>query len=393
MTQKKVIIIAQNFKPEAVGGASRIYEMARLLRRQFHQINIICPPPTYPFGKYKRSTRLLSKESFDELQIVRLWTFQPSKSARSSFQRILYYGIFSITAFLYLITNCHDASHVIVSVPPSTLLTTTLVARLFRKKLVIDVRDIWVEAATSLGYIKKDSIIVSLVRKFEEYCWRHADTLLTNSMIIHDLLSKALNEDKMKIKYFPFNVDLDIFRKFDTAREKQIVYIGNFGVAQNLQAFISAIPLILNAFPDLKIRFYGGGDCEEDIRHQVKDLGLERSIKIHDPVPREMIPEILSRSMIGIIPLADHAALRYAIPTKAFEYFASRLPVVAYGSSEELERVIRLSNAGIHVRGNSPQSIANAVINLLGSELRLEEYASNGRRFVEQRAVNTTLLE
>ena len=47
---KKGIILTHSFLPEAVGGASRIYEMARQLQ-QFYNIDIICPPPTYPFAK------------------------------------------------------------------------------------------------------------------------------------------------------------------------------------------------------------------------------------------------------------------------------------------------------------------------------------------------------
>jgi hypothetical protein len=51
---KKVIIFTHVFLSETVGGASRIYEMARLLQ-QFYDIDIVCPPPTYPFAKYKKA--------------------------------------------------------------------------------------------------------------------------------------------------------------------------------------------------------------------------------------------------------------------------------------------------------------------------------------------------
>ena len=47
---KKVLIIAPNFLPESVGGASRIYEMAKKMKNEF-DVSVICPPPTYPFTK------------------------------------------------------------------------------------------------------------------------------------------------------------------------------------------------------------------------------------------------------------------------------------------------------------------------------------------------------
>lgn len=392
MVKDKVIIIAQNFIPEAVGGASRIYEMARLLRQEFNDVNIVCPPPTYPFGKYRKAKYFFASENYDLFRVSRIWTFQPTKQTRSSFQRILYYSVFSILACFYLFVRSHRASFIIISVPPSSLLITTLVARLFRKKLIIDVRDLWVDAAVSLSYIKRDSIMANLVKKFEEYCWRNCDMLLTNSMIIHDILTKATNRHKVKIKYFPINIDLNVFHKLGVKPQKQIIYIGNFGVAQNLQALIAAAPQVFKAFPDVKIKLYGGGDCEADIKRQVRELGLEKYIGIHDPIRRECIPEILSESLLGIIPLADNDALRYAIPTKTFEYFASNLPVVAYGSSDELERVIIASKAGVYVRGNSPAEIANAIIDLMKDKARLEEYSTNGRRFVAGRNPTPSFL-
>ena len=249
---------------------------------------------------------------------------------------------------------------------------------------------------TSLSYLKKDSIVANLVKKFEEYCWRKSDLLLTNSMIIYDILTNSINKDQnkklRKIKYFPVNVDLYTFRKLDIKHENQIVYIGNFGVAQNLQALVAAAPLVLKTFPGLKLQFYGGGDCEADIKKQVRNLDLEKNIIFNNPVPRESIPKILSASLLGIIPLANNDALRYAIPTKTFEYFATNLPVIAYGSSDELQRVIKESSAGIYVRGNDPHEIANAIITLINDKQRLEQCSAHGRRFVEQRNPGSSLL-
>jgi hypothetical protein len=59
---KKAIIFTHVFLSEAVAGASRIYKMARLLQ-QFYDIDIVCPPPTYPFAKYKKAKYLFRKEN------------------------------------------------------------------------------------------------------------------------------------------------------------------------------------------------------------------------------------------------------------------------------------------------------------------------------------------
>ena len=392
--KKKVIIVTHHFPPEATGGASRLYEMARTLQDAY-DVTVVCPPPTFPFTKYKREKYLYRKENVNGFRIFRLWTYQPSAHYPSLFRRLIYYAVFPILAFFFLLTHLHDVSFVIISTPPSPLLITSLVARMFRKKLIIDVRDFWIDLAVSLSYIKEDSFIVRWSRKFEEYCWRKSDLIITNSRIIYDTLSSDANyANKSKIKYFPFSVNLEVFKRVNgTARKRQIVYIGNFGTAQNLKALINALPVVLQDISDFTVHFYGGGDCEPDMKRLVKDLNIEKYIKFNDPVPREEIPSILSQSMLGIIALANHDVVRYALPTKAFEYFASGLPVVAYGASDELELIMKKSQAGIYVRGDDKNQIAEAMIKVLMDDAAQNQYSINGRKFAEENTFHSLVSD
>jgi len=392
--KKKVIIVTHHFPPEATGGASRIYEMARSLQ-DFYDVNVICPPPTFPFTKYKKEKYLFRRENVNGFHVFRLWTYQPSKHYPSLFLRFIYYAVFPILASFFLITHLHGVSFVIISIPPSPLLITSLVARLFKKKLIIDVRDFWIDLAISLSYAKEDSFIVKWVREFEEYCWRKSDLVITNSRIIYEtLISDTKYAVKAKIKYFPFSVNLETFKRVSgTLRKKQIVYIGNFGSAQNLKALINALPLVLEKITDLKIQLYGGGDREPEIKNLTRKLDIEKYVKFNDPVPRDEIPSILSQSTIGIIALSSHNVVRYALPTKSFEYFASGLPVVAYGSSEELELIMKKSQAGIYVRGDDKKQIADAIIDLMNDKAALERYSINGRKFAEENTFHSLISD
>jgi len=379
----KVIIVTHNFYPESVGGASRIYEMARLLK-QSYEVTIVCPPPTYPFTKYEKAKYILHKENLDDFKVFRIWTYQPSKQTISFLQRFLYYLIFPILSSVFLLSELHRTSFVIVTTPPSSLLFTTLIVRLFKKKIILDVRDIWIDAAISLGYVNEKNILAKIVKKFENYCWKKSDLIITNSMIILDTIKRTLdNSNLSKVKYFPFNVDLQIFKRNAVKREKEIVYIGNFGVAQSIETLIKAIQIVLTNIPDLKVHLYGGGDREHHLKRLVKELKLEHVFKFNSPIPRKEIPSILSKALLGIVPLADSEALHYAIPTKTFEYFACELPVLGYGSSVELERVIKESGGGLYVKGNNHEEIAHAIIRILNDQNMMDDFSKNGRKFVE----------
>jgi glycosyltransferase involved in cell wall biosynthesis len=266
--------------------------------------------------------------------------------------------------------------------------------RLFKKKILIDVRDLWTDVAVSLSYISKDSIMLKAMRKFERYSLEKADLILTNSKIIYDNLVQTLTKSRNKIKYYPFQVNLKSFKySKGVPRKTRLVYIGNLGAAQNLEALISAIPSVIKCVPDIDLHFFGGGDREQDLKELVIRLKLDKFIHFNNPVPREQIPGILSESMVGIIALSSSKAIRYAIPTKSFEYFASGLPVVAYGASEELEKILFESDAGIYVNGNDELEIARAIIKIMTDKESFDKFSNNGRNFVENNSFHSIQSE
>ena len=368
--------------------------MAQTLK-DVYNVTILCPPSTFPFTKYEKARYVHHKEYQNGLQIIRFWTFQPSKHKPSLGQRILYYGIFPILASFYLLTHLKNVSLILISIPPSPLLITSLVSRLFKKKLIVDVRDLWADVAVSLSYIKEDSLLLKLVRNFENYCLEKSDLIIANSRIVYDTLNSNLKPtNKHMIKYFPFSVNLESFKSVKAITSKRdIVYIGNLGTAQNLKTLIEAFQEVLRQIPDLKLGFYGGGDCEPELKEVVKNLDLEKNIQFNNPVPRKEVPDILARSVLGIVALSSNKAVRYALPTKTFEYFALGLPVVAYGSSDELEWVIKESGAGIFVRGGDKREIAEAIVMLLSDKDMCKKYSINGRKFAEKNNFHSLVFD
>ena len=388
---KKVLIISPNYLPESVGGASRIYEMAKEIQNKY-DVSIICPPPTYPFTKYKKSNHIFEKQILDGITVYRVWTYQPSTSNPSFLGRFLYYMIFPILTNLFLFSLLRNVSFVIISTPPSSLLITSLIVRLFHKKLIVDVRDLWIDALISLKYLNEKNPIVKWVKGFEVSCWKKSNIILANSLTTIDRIKQILGTNSTKIKYFPFRMDLRKFKRENIEREKQIVYIGNFGISQALDILIKAMPIVFSKIPDVKVKLYGGGFCEKMIQDLVKELGLEKSIQFCDPVNRDQIPSILSRSLVGIVSTEDNVGVRSAIPTKTFEYFACSLPVFAYGGSQELKRIVKDSDAGVFIEGNNHKDIGNSLIKLLNDKEKIKKYSINGRKFME-RKIDLSFLE
>lgn len=362
-----------------MGRASRVFEMAKFLDKH-HDVTVITPFPTIPFNKFDKA-HFPSKENFNGVKIERLNSFQPNHSIPSFFERNLYWISFPILCSLFLFKRLHKISTIIVSTPPMFPLLVTLVARLYRKRVIIDIGDLW---DTHEGKNPKLKFLRSLMKKLEIYSWRKADLILTNHRILQDRIRKILGKKYFsKVEFLPYNVDIESFRKQNVDVENQIVYLGSYVKFYNIKVLLKAMEIVKKEIPDLKLQLYGGGNEEILLKKLSKELHIENCCFFNNPIPKNQVPMILSKSKLGIIPYTIYEEVSHGFPTKAKEYMSCSLPVFAFGPSGELKKVLNESQAGVFVEGNDPEKIAKELISLIKDKKALEIYSKNARKFVE----------
>ncbi len=143
------------------------------------------------------------------------------------------------------------------------------------------------------------------------------------------------------------------------------------------------MPEISKFFPNIKLILVGKGEEEIKLKKLRNKLNLKNVIFI-DPIPRSKVPEMLSKSLIGIVPLKADKSLKYARPTKLYEYMSCGLPIVAYGLSVEVKKILEKSKAGVYVEGNDHRKVAKVIINLLSNPKLMEKMAQNARKYIIQ---------
>jgi len=379
-TNSRILIITQNYPPENFGNASRIYDLSVNLVKLGSKIIIISPHPTFPHGMFKKSWKMFSFEKINGIDHLRIFTYQPNASNPSFLSRMSYYIIFSIHAIFWAFLKRKEYDIIINTSPPIfTGITGFFIKKIARKKWFFDVRDLWIEASISLGFIKKNSFFEKISKKFLQICYHNCDGIIVTTEEIKKIINENTIVSSDKIKVVSNGVDTNLFKPLNV-KKNRIIYSGLLGHAQDLEKVILAVNKIQKNF---SVEFYlvGDGDIKKSLEKMVEKEKLEKIVIFTGSLPREQIPGLVGESLIGIAPLKDLKSLHYAIPTKVYEYMACGIPFLATGKGE-IERIAKASEAGV-VAENTVESIYENMNNLLTNELLRDNMGKKGRVFVE----------
>jgi glycosyltransferase involved in cell wall biosynthesis len=378
-----VLIVSQLYAPETGGNASRIGDMARQLKSLGLEVTVLSPHPTLPFGTFPRSWKRKADRIEDCIRVTNLWSWQPGAGDPGFVSRMAYYLLFALHAAAWALWNRKKYDVIITTSPPIFVTLPGLLAKtLSGKHWIVDVRDLWIDASVSLGFIKKGSLYEKISRRFEWLFYSRSDMVTVTTMeSVNRIVQAYPGLDREKFVLVSNGVDTEKFWRPGAPKKKQIIYSGNIGHAQDLEKVILAMGEVSKKH-DVRLVIVGDGDLKGRLVSMVKENNLEDSVVFKDLVPRDEVPELISESSIGVAPLKDIETLEYAIPTKVFEYMACGIPFVGC-SRGEIANIAGQSRAGIIAR-NDVRAIADALCSLLEDPGLGAEMGKNGRRYVKE---------
>jgi glycosyltransferase involved in cell wall biosynthesis len=326
---EEIVIISNYYPPEKGAASNRIEQLALKLKENNYKVIVICPLGNYPkgalFPEYKG--RFIVTENRANITIKRLWIY-PSIS-KNLFVRLLSVLSFSGCLFFYLLLK-KTPQKVVVQSPPLLLsFISVLVLSLKKKKIILNVSDLWPLAAIELNALKKGSISHKFSLFFERFIYKKSTLILGQSEeIIKHIHSIFPRKECYLYRNYPDHKLKILEIKTFKAPTIKIFYAGLLGIAQGVLELCKKISI-----DSLNIELHLFGDGAEKI--QIMEFIASKkttSIFFYGMLDRDQLHEKLQSFDIAIVPLKTR--IFGSVPSKIFEYTALGFPILYFGGGE-----------------------------------------------------------
>jgi len=354
--KKVVCMVAMASYP----GDPRIRRQAEALEQAGYEVDILC--------RHSSSSIQPKVEKFGKVTAYRI---MDAPRQESMLKYLMISSIFFIVAFFkiqplhlkrrYSMIQAHNM--------PDHLIFIGIIQKLFGVNLILDIHDLTVELFEEKWPGAKKLFLKSFVKIIERMSCKFADKVITVTQTCKErLIARGVSEEKITLVLNTPNDDIFKYqsdRKYDIINQNaRLIYHGTIAYRFGIHIAINAMPIILKKIPDSKLIIYGqyDADYKSILEDQINSLKLNKSVQLNGIISRESIPAILNTSDIGIVPYLNTDYMNLALPTKAFEYIATGLPVVA-SMLNDLSKTFS-SDSISYFEDNNPQLFAEKVIQL-----------------------------
>lgn len=336
----KILIISNYYPPEKGAAANRIEQLALKLDQNNYKVTVLCPLGNYPKGKLfpEYKGRFSVTEKLQNITVKRLWIY-PSVS-KNIFKRTLSVLSFSSMLFFYLL--CKKTPHKVVVQSPPLLLSfvSVLVLSLMRKKIILNISDLWPLAAIELNALKRGSFSHQVSLFFERFIYLKATLIFgqSNEIIshIHSIFPK---KECHLYRNFPDHQVAKMEVVSNINEPIKLFYAGLLGVAQGVYELCQNIELEkLN----LELHIFGDGAERTQIEELIQQ-NPDKKIFFHGILERNKLHEKLQSFDVAIVPLKTR--IYGSVPSKIFEYGALGFPILYFGGGEG-ENIVMENNLG-----------------------------------------------
>jgi colanic acid biosynthesis glycosyl transferase WcaI len=377
----RVLFVTHYFHPEVGAPQSRLLDVATGLAARGHEVTVLTGFPNYPDGVIQPPYRgrRFQRERLGAVRVVRAPVY-PAPN-RGVGRRLLNHLSFAATSLVGALgTGRADAA--IVETPPLfTAAAGVAIAAFKRAPLLLNVADLWPDAAIQFGALRHPAVIAP-ARALERFAYRHAEVIAVPTPGLERTLRER-GYPAERILVAPHGVDPARFPLDPAAHPVpgRVVYCGTIGMGHNVGSLIEAARLLERDGKQFEVLLVGDGAERPELEARAREWGL-RSVVFAGRRPRDELPALLASAQVTVATQRDAPLLADALSTKVLEYMAAARPVVAAATGWTAE-VVTSSGAGIVCPPERPDVLAAAIVELAADPERARTTGLAGRRYVE----------
>ena len=167
-------------------------------------------------------------------------------------------------------------------------------------------------------------------------------------------------------------------------RPAHIVAVGRLVEKKGFADLVTACALLRERKIEFSCAIIGGGELEDTLRAQVRDLQLEEQVAILGPRPQQELAHYIQKAAVMAAPcVVGDDGNRDGLPTVILEAMALGTPVISTDVTG-IPEVLHQEITGLQVPQRDPVSLADALQRLLQDDALRVQLAQAARQRMEQ---------
>ncbi|MEO0514852.1 MAG: glycosyltransferase family 4 protein [Planctomycetota bacterium] len=354
----QILFINQTYAPDVAASAQLLEDMARQFADAGHEVAIVTSRSLY--GEVGAVLPRYEKRDGVHVHRVGVARFGKGSVRARMFDATMFYLAATLKAWRVRLPGGKPQVVVTLTSPPYIGFIGVIVRFLLggnrRGRYAINwSMDLYPDVLTSAGVVRADSLSGRLMHRFNLWCMRRADRVVTVGRCMRDrVIGQGVEPAKVEmISVWPVSrvLELDEAQQPSSYREAWglgdkfvVMYSGNLGVAHRAKVLADAAQRLQHR-DDIRFVFVGGGRRRGEISDFVAEHGLTNVIE-KDYEPREKLEDLLRLGDVHLITQRQEFT-GVVVPSKLFGIMATSRPSLYVGPPEaEVARVITESGGG-----------------------------------------------
>lgn len=389
----RICIFTNHFYPEDFKVNDIAFELAKL----GYDITVLTAIPDYPKGKFFDGYSLFKRrhETVNGVNVIRLPIIPRGKGGafRLVLNYISYYFCLSIFTFFHSFLNKYDRIFVHLTSPFFIGVCAKKLSKRQKIPMIFWTLDLWPESLISAGGFK-NKILIKNQTKMVSKVYDQCSKILIGSKGFEKSICKK-GDFKDKLVYFPnwaedvkgeIPPDFDINKVEPFASKKEndfiLLFAGNLGEAQNLDAIIEAAYLLKNE-NRIKFVFVGDGRRKKNLENIVKEKSLHNTVFFTGRFPITTMPIFMQNADVLLFSLKDEPCFNLTVPSKVQFYMAQGKPVLSMINGDGAD-LVKEATCGFSVNAGDYTTFSKAILTMSKmTKSELVELGYNGKKFYE----------